>query len=66
MKKYISGDYAFFDDEKELYYCYVGFNNPKMSLELSVYGNTPGIAKQKAEALVKILNDNPTKAFDNL
>jgi len=56
MYKFIAGKEAFFDDEKELYYCYIGVNDSNKSLQYMAYGNTPQVAIQRAESLCHILN----------
>ena len=54
--KYISGNEAFFDDEKELYYAYVGLNKPNKPLIATYYGNTPSVAIKAANDAAKALN----------
>ena len=56
MKKYTYSKEAFFDDEKELYYAYVGLNKPKMPLIAAYYGNTPSLAIKAANEAAKLLN----------
>jgi len=56
MKKYISGDYAFYDDEKELFYVYVGLDNETMDLFASIYGNTKSTAIENGQKAAAALN----------
>lgn len=60
-KKFICGKEAFLDDEKELYYCYIGVSDSNKSLQYLAYGNTPSTAIQRAESLCYILNSIDSK-----
>lgn len=54
--RFVSGKEAFLDDEKELYYCYIGINDSNKSLQYLAYGNTPSVAVDRAKSIADILN----------
>jgi hypothetical protein len=62
MKEYTSGKESFYDDEKELYFCYVGLKNKERTLFAAVYGNTPNTALNNAEILAEKLNTKEQKS----
>lgn len=51
-----SGKESFYDDEKELFYCYVGVKDSNRTLFAAVYGNTPVTALKNAIKLSDLLN----------
>lgn len=57
MKKYISGKEAFYDEDRKLHYCYVGFDQPGKPLEMLVFGNTARRAIYKAAMYAQLLNE---------
>lgn len=56
MDIFISGGEAFYDDEKMLYYCYIGINDSNKSLQYTAYGTTEKEAIDRAASLAYILN----------
>ncbi len=61
MSKYKAGNESFLDDEKELYYAYVGLNKPNMPLIAAYYGNTPSLAIKAANEAARLLNRKETE-----
>lgn len=56
MFMFISAPEAFYDDEKILYYCYVGINDTNKSLQYTAYGKTEKEAIERAASLAYLLN----------
>jgi hypothetical protein len=54
---YISGNEAFYDEEKELWYCYIGKNNQKKTLRFSVWAKGKFLAIKLARLYCKLLNE---------
>jgi len=55
-KKFISGDHAFFDDERELYYVHVGLDDKDRTLYAAIYGQTEVKAIERADVIAIALN----------
>lgn len=56
MLIFISGNEAFYDDDKILYVCHVGINDTNMSLQYDAYGKTEQEALERAASLAYLLN----------
>jgi hypothetical protein len=55
-QKYVPAAEAFYDEDQQLYYAYVGVDNSKRTLALSAWGKTPEEAVQRAEWVAEALN----------
>ena len=51
-----SGKIAFYDDEKMLYYCYIGVDDKNQTLVAAAYGQTEEDAISNALAITSLLN----------
>lgn len=51
--KLIAGNESFYDEDNELWYCYVGANNEEKTLLLSVWGKSPKECQSLAHAFVE-------------
>jgi len=56
MTKYIASGVAHYDEEKLLYYCYVGENKPSMPLLYTCWGTKAAQARANAKNLADLLN----------
>ena len=54
--KYISSNESFYDEDKQLYYAYLGLNKPNMPLMAAYYGITPIKAILAAKEAANTLN----------
>lgn len=54
--KYISSNESFYDEDKQLYYAYLGLNKADMPLIATYYGTNPSIAIKAANEAAKMLN----------
>lgn len=56
MLIFISGREAFYDDDKILFYCYIGIDDANKSLQYTAYGKTEQEAIERAASLAYLLN----------
>jgi len=57
MANYISSKETWYDEDKQLYYKYIGRDNKKKTLMYTAWGHTAQLAEMKAELVITMLNE---------
>lgn len=57
-QKLILAGETFYDEERELYYTYIGYDNKEKTLLLSVWGKTEVACMFNAEEILETLSNN--------
>ena len=57
MATYIASKETWYDEDKQLYYKYIGRDNKKKTLMYTAWGYTAQLAEMKAELVVTMLNE---------